>query len=624
MRANHSLFRHLSIVAGVGLLAVASGQQIGCSAGNGSSSKGSPPGEAASDGVGTVGMNLTLPGGEVLSTVSWVITGPNGASTVVQQMSTSVQNSQSISFTVGGIPAGSNYNIAISGTTVDGAVTCAGSASFSVTNRMTTSVTVLMQCGVGAPDAGSAAFNGQTFNCAVAAGASASPSEASVGSGVALAATAVAPNPGAITYTWSAPSGSFSSPDAPSTTFTCATPGPVTVTLSVGDGPLPAGASCNQSLSTSTVTVQCDAALDAGAPDATIPVPDASGPTACSLGAGGAVKHVIYVQFDNTHLTQDVPNVQSDLEQMPHLLNFIRGNGTMMANDHTILISHTGGGILSTLTGVYPDRHGQTVSNSYVRTSTAGAFSFPSTFQYWTDTVSASGTPTVPNLVQPDGTNMPAPWASFTRAGCNFGAVGIADMELENVSTGATGDMTTVFGANSPQWNEAKANSAKAVTDFEGIAVHCAQGSSICAAGETDSLPQEPGGYTGFKGLFGAQQIDPLLTGQDAGVALTDLLGNPIQDSNGNPGFPGFNGMEAAVALGYMAAMQEHGVPVTYAYISDAHDSHGTDGNGQAAFGPGQQGYTQQLQAYDQAFANFFTRLASDGINQSNTPSSSR
>lgn len=36
------------------------------------------------------------------------------------------------------------------------------------------------------------------------------------------------------------------------------------------------------------------------------------------------IKHVIYVQFDNTHFRRDNPNVPSDLEQMPHLLNFIR------------------------------------------------------------------------------------------------------------------------------------------------------------------------------------------------------------------------------------------------------------------------------------------------------------
>ena len=192
-------------------------------------------------------------------------------------------------------------------------------------------------------------------------------------------------------------------------------------------------------------------------------------------------------------------------------------------------------------------------------------------------------------------------------------------MELENVTTSATGDITNVFGTNSPQWNEAgmRRPRSKAATDFEGIAVHCAQGSSVCASGEADVLAAEPGGYSGFMGLFGTQQINPLLTGQDAGTALTDLLGNPIQDTSGNPGFPGFDGMSAAVSLGYMAAMQEHGIPVTYAYISDAHDNHGS--RQRFAYGPGQPGYVAQLQAYDQAFANFFTRLAADGINQSNT-----
>jgi hypothetical protein len=609
MRANRSIVRQMSIFAGAGLLAAASAHLSACS-----SDTKSPQGQSAEDGTGSVGMSLSLPGGEIVNSVSWTITGPNGFS---KSSSFSVEGSTTISFTVGGLPAGSGYTVSISATTADGAVTCLGSAMFSVTAGQTSTVKVLIECNGAGSDSGTANINGQTFNCANAGGISASPSEAAVGAPIGLTGTATGPDPSSLSFTWSAPSGSFSSTTGATTTFTCSQPGPVTVTLTAGDGPIPAGGTC-PATSTQTITVTCDAAGDAGS-DATVASDASGGASACNLGANGAIKHVIYVQFDNTHLNRDVPNVASDLEQMPHLLNFIRGNGTMMANDHTILISHTGGGILSTLTGVYPDRHGQTVSNSYVRTSTAGAFSFPSTFQYWTDTVSASGTPTVPNLIQPDGTQMPAPWVTYTRAGCNFGAVGIADMELENVSTGATGDMTTVFGANSPQWNEAKTNSSKAVTDFEGIAVHCAQGSSVCASGEVDQLPGEPGGYVGFNGLFGAQQVDPILTGQDASVALTDLLGQPIQDVNGNPGFPGFNGMEAAVALSYVASMQEHGVPITYTYISDAHDSHGTDGSGQAAFGPGQQGYTQQLQAYDQAFANFFTRLAADGINQTNT-----
>src|SRR6266487_872480 len=92
----------------------------------------------------------------------------------------------------------------------------------------------------------------------------------------------------------------------------------------------------------------------------------AAAPDTCQLhSAKGDIKHVIYLQFDNTHFLRDNPNVPSDLEQMPHLLNFIRGNGTLLTNDHTVLISHTATGILSTLTGVYPDRMGQPVSNTF-------------------------------------------------------------------------------------------------------------------------------------------------------------------------------------------------------------------------------------------------------------------
>jgi hypothetical protein len=86
-------------------------------------------------------------------------------------------------------------------------------------------------------------------------------------------------------------------------------------------------------------------------------------------------------------------------------------------------------------------------------------------------------------------------------------------------------------------------------------------------------------------------------------------------DSHGNLGFPGFGGISAAQTLGYVAAMQEHGIPVTFAYISDAHDDH----HNSVAFGPGQAGYVAQLQAYDEAWGKFFTRLANDGITKDNT-----
>ena len=85
--------------------------------------------------------------------------------------------------------------------------------------------------------------------------------------------------------------------------------------------------------------------------------------SACPLANG--VKHVIIVQFDNTHSERDNANVPSDLEQIPALRNFITSNGTLLTDDHTILISHTAGGIVSTETGLYPDRNGLTVANTY-------------------------------------------------------------------------------------------------------------------------------------------------------------------------------------------------------------------------------------------------------------------
>src|SRR5262249_13489466 len=80
--------------------------------------------------------------------------------------------------------------------------------------------------------------------------------------------------------------------------------------------------------------------------------------------AKGDIQHVIYIIFDNVHFLRDNPNVPSDLEQMPNLLNFIRGNGTLMTKNHTVLISHTANGILTSLTGLYSDGHGQPVANS--------------------------------------------------------------------------------------------------------------------------------------------------------------------------------------------------------------------------------------------------------------------
>ena len=375
-----------------------------------------------------------------------------------------------------------------------------------------------------------------------------------------------------------------------------------------------------------------------------VPAPGAGGSSAnngCQLNSPrGQVQHVIYIQFDNVHFTRDNPNVPSDLEQMPNLLNFITENGVLMTNHHTPLKSHTADDIITSETGVYPDRHGMPISNGFGWFNPPGSKffdGFASSFQYWTDIVNPK---TDPNffMLTPNRKNAPAPWVSWTRAGCNVGAVSIANIELENVF----GDIDTVFGPNSPEAMEVAAQNAAgntdpAVADFEGIAIHCAAGSALCSTanhGAPDVLKDEPGGgYVGFNALFGHKYVAPQIS---PGKPLTDLDGNPMTDADTppNPGFPGFGGISAAQTLSYVAAMQEHGVPVVYAYISDAHDNHEvgqppdnlygpvecqTDPEQGGALGSGDQCYHEQLKAYDRAFGKFFARLAADGINQNNT-----
>ena len=346
----------------------------------------------------------------------------------------------------------------------------------------------------------------------------------------------------------------------------------------------------------------------------------------CQLGGlnqAAKIQHVIYLQFDNTHFNRDNPNVASDLEQMPHLLNFLKDNGTLFTNDHTILISHTAGGILSSLTGLYPDRQGQTVSNSYDYFPASKIPTFTSSFKYWTNPVDPTNN-TLPNMITDGQKTTPAPWVPFTRAGCDVGGVGTANIELENNGTSATGDITQVFGQGSSQWNEAVADPQEAQTDFVGIAIHCAQTpSSVCANNpnaKPDALLDEPNGYTGFDALFGSKYVNPAITNGNA--CVNDTSGQPITDPRGFCGFPGFDGMLAKNTLGYVAQMQENGVPVTYGYISDAHDLHvptlSTDSYSSSATGPGELAHEQQLKDYDTAFESFFQNLKQHGINRQN------
>ena len=347
-----------------------------------------------------------------------------------------------------------------------------------------------------------------------------------------------------------------------------------------------------------------------------------AGGAAASCNLGNGIKRVVYLQFDNVHLRRDNPNVPSDLEQMPSLLNFLKGDGVLLANHHTPLISHTSVDIVTALTGVYGEKFGFAVGNSFGFFDPTGKPRFQSSFAYWTNLVNEGtmASPVfVPQHVDQRGKIHPAPWVPYTRAGCDFGAFSIANLEFENV----TGDVDNVFGPTSPQHNENLTNHAMAVADFEGIAIHCAIGSPLCNSqnARPDVLSDEPRGYNGFSALYGNKYVAPAIN-HGLGYVL-DLDGNHVADSSTPPndGFPGFSPTPSQ-SLGYVAQMLEAGVQVAYFYIEDAHDNHqypGSPTSPDGTFGPGEAGYVFQLKAYDAAFAKFFARLKKDGFTPDNT-----
>jgi hypothetical protein len=119
---------------------------------------------------------------------------------------------------------------------------------------------------------------------------------------------------------------------------------------------------------------------------------------------------VINIVFDNVHFSRDNPNVPSDLEQMPTLLNYLKQYGTVFSNSHTPMIAHTADDSLTIYTGLYGDRHGQPLSNSYKTYNPDGTTDPATSFVYWTSPVidtktnppTASTKDTAPSMVYSD------------------------------------------------------------------------------------------------------------------------------------------------------------------------------------------------------------------------------
>ena len=125
-------------------------------------------------------------------------------------------------------------------------------------------------------------------------------------------------------------------------------------------------------------------------------------------------------------------------------------------------------------------------------------------------------------------------------------------------ATDPTGDMTKVFGEGSPSGTKARPHRSR----------HRYRGPRDGADrlrrdrdplrrrwrdlrrrpnAKPDPLPDEQGGYTGFKGLFGAKYVNPAING-GAGRSTTRTATR--SSTRSASGFPGFDGMYARNTLG--------------------------------------------------------------------------
>jgi arylsulfatase B len=273
----------------------AAGATAGCASEPGS------PGQEDGDHIGSLGLNLNVAPGVTINEVTYTITGNGFTKTGTIDAS----GAPTISATIGGIPAGTGYSIALTATSAEGNTTFTGSAKFEVTAGGSASVTVRLR-GTSTGGNGSVTVNGTINVNPVIDELSVSPLTVYVGSSITLSAVGRDPDegPAPLTYYWSASQGVVDDPIAASTTLASANPGTATVTLTVSDGDGAASA-------TRTVTFvkprEADGGADGGA-DAGPSKPNVLLIIADDLGAASTS---LYPDLAGDSGTVPIPNIEA-------------------------------------------------------------------------------------------------------------------------------------------------------------------------------------------------------------------------------------------------------------------------------------------------------------------------
>jgi len=239
---------------------------------------GDPEVNSGKEQVGSLGLSLEVAPGVTLLSVGYTITG-NG---FTKTGTIDVTDSPTIGGTIGGIPAGNGYTLALSATSVEDVTTFTGSATFNVTAGQTTAVSVHLK-GTKGGGTGSVSVVGTINVGPVIDDFTVTPLTVVTSGDVTLSvvATDVDSGPSPLAYSWSSTGGVFDSPTAPVTKLTSVTPGTVTVTVSVSDGEL-------TSTRTGTVTfVNAEGGVGSGG--ATAAAGGAPSSSGGATGTGGAL-----------------------------------------------------------------------------------------------------------------------------------------------------------------------------------------------------------------------------------------------------------------------------------------------------------------------------------------------
>ncbi|MGB5684025.1 MAG: hypothetical protein WBM47_19400, partial [Polyangiales bacterium] len=167
----------------------------------------------------------------VIDEVSWLISG-GGMDPMMGAINTQAPGTTP-SVEVFGLPPG-GYTVDLAATSVDGETRCRGSASFDVTEGVSTEVGVLLRCSPG-KRFGAVRVNGKLNVCAELTKVVVAPLQTSIGNTIDVRAQAEDQEGDTIEYAWTADSGSFAAPSDAATSYTCEELGDHQLTISISD-----------------------------------------------------------------------------------------------------------------------------------------------------------------------------------------------------------------------------------------------------------------------------------------------------------------------------------------------------------------------------------------------------